>query len=107
MSQDKIYQKLMTAPKDNNQFILAGVLTGISRTYGLPPLLVKILFGFFALSTSIIGGLILYLIAYYFMEKYNPKYDLSKNTEMNSNYNKSEPDIIIKKSNKVIKEKEE
>lgn len=105
MSKDKIYQKLMTAPKDNNQFILAGVLTGISRTYGLHSSLVKILFVFFALSTSIILGLIFYLIAYYFMEKYNSEYDLSKNNKINSN--KSDSTIIIKKPNKVIKEKEE
>ena len=107
MSQDKIYSKLMTAPKDNNKFILAGVLTGFSRTYGIPSLLIKILFAFYALSTSIIGGLILYLIAYSFMDKYNSQYDLSKNKEMSYNYENSNPDIVIKKSNKVIKEKEE
>ena len=107
MSQDKTYSKLMTAPKDNNQFILAGVLTGFSRTYGIPPLLIKILFGFFALSTSIVGGLILYLIAYYFMDKYDPQYDLSKNVGISSNYSKSNPDIVIKRSNKVVNEKEE
>ena len=54
MSQDKIYSKLMTAPKDNSQFILAGVLTGISRTYGIPSLLIKILFAFLFKTKDII-----------------------------------------------------
>lgn len=107
MSQNKTYTKLMTAPKDNSQFILAGVLTGFSRYYGFPPLLIKILFGFFALSTSIVGGLILYLIAYYFMDKYDSQYDSNKNIGMKSSYSKPTPDIVIKKSNKIVKEKEE
>ena len=41
------------------------------------------------------------------MDKYDPQYDLSKNVGMSSNYSKSNPDIVIKKSNKVVKEKEE
>lgn len=95
------YTKLMSSPVNNSEFSVTGTLAGFSKFIGINQMITKIAFVIFSIFTSGVIGLLLYLLACYFMPKYDGKYDLTFNNDFSEIKNNSDQDIIIEKEKKV------
>jgi phage shock protein PspC (stress-responsive transcriptional regulator) len=103
----KTYKRFMLSPKNNNKLMLTGCFTGLGKYLGIDSLILKVAFILFSFYYSFLLSGLLYLALYYFTPKYNPEDDLSLiNNIKQKNSIQEEDTIVIKKTNKVVKEKE-
>ena len=99
-TKNKKYTELMASPVNNSEFSITGTLTGFSHFIGIKPVVTKLTIVLFTLMTSGVVGILLYLLFYYLIPKYDAKNDLSFNDNV---VHTKQPDIIIKSNNRVEK----